>query len=173
MTKTCVIWSVDTQTLQKYLDTSKTLKQVIVERLGMNVLVPQGIHYKRLKRRISEDNLDTTKFEENRKSYMGDASRIQNMRIKRKDSDCFRENSTCDRSSVKKRIRQGKLVPYECALCKSGPMWNDKELSLELDHINQINNDNRIENLRFLCPNCHSQVTNIHRKNNRKPTRNL
>ena len=37
-------------------------------------------------------------------------------------------------------------------------IWNDKKLSLQLDHINGDNSDNRLENLRFLCPNCHTQT---------------
>ena len=57
-------------------------------------------------------------------------------------------------------------------MCSIGPNWKDKPLTLELDHINQINNDNRIENLRFLCPNCHSQVTIKHCNNSRKPKHN-
>jgi len=36
--------------------------------------------------------------------------------------------------------------------------WNNKPISLELDHINGINNDNRLENLRIICPNCHAQT---------------
>jgi hypothetical protein len=43
--------------------------------------------------------------------------------------------------------------------------WNDQKLSLHLDHINGINNDNRLENLRFLCPNCHSLTDNYCGKN--------
>ena len=38
------------------------------------------------------------------------------------------------------------------------PLWNGKELILQVDHINGINNDNRIENLRLLCANCHTQT---------------
>ena len=46
---------------------------------------------------------------------------------------------------------------YKCEICGISE-WQGKELSLQLDHINGINNDNRIENLRLLCPNCHSQT---------------
>jgi hypothetical protein len=37
-------------------------------------------------------------------------------------------------------------------------MWNNKNLTLQIDHINGIHSDNSISNLRFLCPNCHSQA---------------
>lgn len=45
-----------------------------------------------------------------------------------------------------------------CAICGQEPFWNGESLELQLDHINGINTDNRLENLRILCPNCHSQT---------------
>lgn len=46
-----------------------------------------------------------------------------------------------------------------------------KPITLQLDHINGINNDNRIENLRFICPNCHSQTHNYSGKKTRGTTK--
>jgi 5-methylcytosine-specific restriction endonuclease McrA len=50
-------------------------------------------------------------------------------------------------------------------------MWFDKKLSLHLDHKNGINNDNKIKNLRFLCPNCHSQTSTYGGKSRKINTR--
>lgn len=71
------------------------------------------------------------------------------------DDSVFVANSTYARGAVKKRIIRKKLIEYKCELCKIDS-WQGQKLSLHLDHINGINNDHRLENLRFLCPNCHS-----------------
>jgi ribosomal protein S14 len=58
-----------------------------------------------------------------------------------------------------KLIESGKLK-NECAICGQGPKWMNKELILILDYINGIPSDNRLKNLRLLCPNCNSQQYN-------------
>ena len=67
-------------------------------------------------------------------------------------------NEYATRASVRKVVLKENLVKYECSLCGLKNEWNGMKISLHLDHINGKNGDNRIENLRFLCPNCHSQT---------------
>lgn len=72
--------------------------------------------------------------------------------------DIFKKDSVNRHSTVKNRILREELIPYQCAICKIGPIWNNAKLTIQLDHINGDSSDNRLENLRFLCPNCHSQT---------------
>lgn len=64
-------------------------------------------------------------------------------------------NGTHSTDFVKKRIISSQLKLYKCDQCGIDE-WFGSKITLELDHINGINNDHRLENLRFLCPNCHS-----------------
>lgn len=69
-------------------------------------------------------------------------------------------------ASLKKRLLNETDMEYKCAICGIST-WLDQPLALHLDHINGINNDHRIENLRFLCPNCHSQTDTYAGKNHK------
>lgn len=77
----------------------------------------------------------------------------------------FIENSSFARHSLKKRIIQEELIRYECHVCGLGPIWQNKPMPLILDHINGINNDNRLKNLRFVCSNCDCQLPTYKSKN--------
>lgn len=81
------------------------------------------------------------------------------------DIDAFIENSSVARHVIKKRIIRDALIEYNCNCCGIMPLWNGTTLSLQLDHINGVNNDHRLENLRFLCPNCHTQQETYAAKN--------
>jgi Zn finger protein HypA/HybF involved in hydrogenase expression len=67
------------------------------------------------------------------------------------------ENSNYSIASLRKRLIKEKLLENKCNRCGLSE-WMEEKLSLHLDHINGYNTDNRLENLRFLCPNCHSQT---------------
>lgn len=86
------------------------------------------------------------------------------------NSVVFVENSSYPRHRLKFRIIEGNMIPHKCE-CGIGSEWNGKKLSLQLDHKNGINNDNRIVNLRFLCPNCHSQQMTYAGKNKKNVLR--
>lgn len=56
-------------------------------------------------------------------------------------------------------------VPYICVDCGNNGVWNEKPIVLQIDHVNGQTNDDRPENLKFRCPNCHSQTRNWGTKN--------
>ena len=51
-------------------------------------------------------------------------------------------------------------IPHVCAVCQQKPLWTGQALTLEIDHISGDWTDNEPTNVRFLCPNCHSQTRN-------------
>jgi 5-methylcytosine-specific restriction endonuclease McrA len=63
-------------------------------------------------------------------------------------------------SNLREKVIKNKLIEYKCQKCGLINIWNSDKLVLQLDHINGDKRDSRIENLRFLCPNCHSQTKN-------------
>lgn len=67
------------------------------------------------------------------------------------------ENTYFSPSYVRRRIISDGILDYKCLFCNLTE-WNGQPLSLHLDHCNGVVTDNRKENLRFLCPNCHSQT---------------
>ena len=63
-------------------------------------------------------------------------------------------NSTYSRASLKRRLFAEGLKQRRCELCGGGERWRGRPMGLILDHVNGIANDNRLENLRIVCPNC-------------------
>lgn len=68
-------------------------------------------------------------------------------------------------STVRKALLQLDPDDYRCNECGINPTWNGKPLVLQLDHINGDPLDNDINNLRWLCPNCHAQTDTFTGKN--------
>lgn len=56
-------------------------------------------------------------------------------------------------------------VPHKCKICNLPPMWLDRPIVLEVDHMDGDGSNDIPENLRFLCPNCHSQTDTFRTKN--------
>lgn len=128
----------------------------------LNLTLRPG-NYDTLNKYIKLYNLDISHFKND--NYRLSEFFIKN--IKKKLSEILIENSTYNRSSLKKRLYDEGLKERICELCGQGEKWNNMKISLILDHINGINDDNRIENLRIVCPNCNAGLK-THCKGNRK-----
>jgi hypothetical protein len=120
-------------------------------------------YYKILKRRMNEDGIDYSHIPLGLANSKGKPfpSLIPLDKI-------LIDNSTYNRVELKKRLLKNNLLQNKCSECGLGPEWNNKNLTLQLDHINGKSNDNRFENLRILCPNCHTQTDTFCSKKERK-----
>lgn len=81
------------------------------------------------------------------------------------NEEVFKKDSTYSPQRIRSRFLKENFIVYECSECNNQGKWNNKDLTLQLDHINGINNDNRLDNLRWLCPNCHTQQETYGKKN--------
>lgn len=117
--------------------------------------------FSQVRKRMDDLNLNASDFKG--KSPMIEKNKENNLTTEM----LFKENCKHNRNCLRRFIIKNNLLPYKCAICGTTE-WNGKTLSLELDHINGINNDNRLENLRFLCPNCHSQTTTYGSRNQQR-----
>jgi hypothetical protein len=68
------------------------------------------------------------------------------------------ENSSYGRDKLKRRLYEAELKHRRCELCGQGEEWNGRRMSLILDHVNGVATDNRLENLRIVCPNCNATL---------------
>ena len=83
---------------------------------------------------------------------------LDDLRIRGIDEkDIFSAESKVSASWVRNVLRKKNLIEYKCG-CGIIDTWNGKHIDLQLDHINGKRNDHRLENLRWICPNCHSQT---------------
>jgi hypothetical protein len=84
-------------------------------------------------------------------------------------ADVLVEQSTYNRGRLKDRLFEEGLKERACELCGQGEVWQDRPMSLILDHINGVADDNRLENLRVVCPNCNATLDTHCGKKNRRP----
>jgi hypothetical protein len=117
-----------------------------------------------VKKRIVRAGIDYSHFTGQRtnagESHSGGRVGRDKKEILVKRTDGVKENVSSLRRAL---LASG--VAHVCSDCGLGNLWNGKEITLQCDHVNGDTMDNRIENLRFLCPNCHSQTPNFGSKN--------
>lgn len=103
---------------------------------------------------------------ENRVSSFTDEARYKSLQTRKKESlDFFLKHPELFYSSKNlKRYLLEYGIPYKCSICGISS-WRESPLTLEIDHIDGVRNHNNPDNLRFLCPNCHSQTDNWRGKN--------
>lgn len=140
----------------------------LARRLGYS---PKSGTITRLKKKLVELNIDTSHWTgqlwNKGKTSLEDAR----MRPRKPNEEIFSENSNAAATYVRKLVKTKKLLPEGCQMCNVVDSWNGKPINLQLDHINGIRHDHRLENLRWLCPNCHSQTDTFCGRNSKFITR--
>jgi hypothetical protein len=153
--KRSVIWKIPTEELKikamSYTSMGQILRDYGFKNKGRNALT--------LKKRLIEEGIDFSHMKMGIGSNDGRKFWDMNkMTIEECKNVLFVENSTYDRKTVKRYLHHYSVFPYVCSKCHLPPEWNKETLVLTLDHKNGVSNDHRLENLRWLCPNCNSQT---------------
>lgn len=136
---------IDTYTkeeLENIVKSCYTYKEVL-EKLGYGSR--SGSLYKTLKNRLQKYDIDISHFTVKQKTN-------------RTEENIFIKDSTASQHCLRDWYLKKEYSEYKCSICGQKPIWQDKPLTLILDHINGENKDNRLENLRWVCPNCNQQL---------------
>ncbi|KKK60433.1 hypothetical protein LCGC14_3024400 [marine sediment metagenome] len=143
----------------KAVESSISIAQVL-RKIG---LIPAGGNYKTAKLKIKNLGLNTDHFLG--QGYL--KGKTHNW-TKRPLEEHLCVGATCRSSHIRKRLIDEGLKENRCECCGLWDEWQNKKLVMHLDHINGDSTDNRLENLRILCPNCHSQTSTYCGRNNKK-----
>jgi len=152
--RTSPIWNIPENEFQDLLNTSSSFVDILIK-VGLD---PYNGNHKTLNHRIKEGGFDISILEKNRKKNQEVHMKSLHKKKTYSLEDILVENSNYGSHHLKQKLLSKNILENKCYSCNNKGEWCGKKLSLQLDHINGINNDNRLENLRLLCPNCHSQT---------------
>ncbi|UCG93282.1 MAG: HNH endonuclease, partial [candidate division WOR-3 bacterium] len=146
--------------LKEACRTSGSLRQVLNK---LNVKAAGG-NYETLKKAIEHYDIDISHFH-GKGWNKGDHSGILKSHRRTLD-EVLKDGVRVSSYRLKNRLIKAGIKEHKCEMCGITE-WLGNKTPIELDHINGKRNDNRIENLRILCPNCHA-LTPTYRGKNKK-----
>lgn len=154
------IWLLPDEEFKDLIKNSSSVKVA----LSFFGLQNKGNNFKTIKKRINDMQLDISHFLTNVEA----SSMSRTLTEEEFKNTWLIENSDRNRTHLKKYLIKFDLLEYKCEKCNNTGEWMGDCISLQLEHKNGISNDNRLHNLCFLCPNCHSQTSSFAGKQNRK-----
>ena len=151
--------------LQEIVDKSTSVAQVIKT---LNLKCTGG-NYQFIKNKIVNYGIDITHFKgrgwaKNLTTQTSEIVKNTTRKISYSEQEILSENSPQTKAYQLRNLMIKNNIQYEC-INGHNSIWMDKPLTLHIDHINGNRTDNRLENLRFLCPNCHQQTPTWGNKN--------
>jgi len=137
----------------------------VIKRMGLPI---SGNNYRKLKNRIQKYGVDISHFTGRRWSKspnIQSAVARTGSREKWALDEILCPNSPITQKVLRGYVRRYNIIPYRCFKCNNNGLWQEELLSLELDHIDGDDHNNTPSNLRYLCPNCHSQTSTYRGRN--------
>lgn len=153
------MWAASKEDLRALLTSKESVRDVLSE-LGIQVVA--GGHYHSLTRLAGEYGLEAELASLRESGKRAGALRMSGAPLQ---GILIANSPYTNRGRLKIRLLAAGLLKNECAICGMGPEWQGAALVMVLDHINGVNNDNRLDNLRLLCPNCNSQTPTFSGRN--------
>lgn len=148
--------------LKNIVTNSKTFKDVLIH---FN-LTNKGGNSNTLKKRLNEENIDFSHIKQGMNSNKGRKFPNSGLTLEECYNVLFINPTKYGRGITKKYLIKYSLIPYQCK-CGLKNKWCNQSLSLHLEHKDGNGNNALIENLEFLCPNCHSQTKTFSGRKNK------
>ena len=128
----------------------------LITLLGLRI---HGNHYRQIRKDILRLGLDTSHFKKTVRGHLLSLESILNNEV------------SCSSRDLRVRLLKEGILKEVCSICDQEPFWAGYKLVLQLDHINGDSKDNSLENLRIICPNCHTQTQTFCGKNKKQKTK--
>lgn len=148
---------------EEFIEAIKTSLSIAetCRKLGIKAV---GGNYATVKNKISKLNLDISHF--TGKAW-NQGKRYQMIVPPKSLEEILQKDTPYQSYKLRERLIKEGLKEHKCECCNNTE-WLEKPIKLELHHINGNHNDNRLENLQLLCPNCHAYTDNYRSKNRGK-----